>query len=928
MENQSLKQEQIKKILDISKDFYRYCKNNLKIKDKHSRIIPLVPNTPQRVLIDYVLLCIKEKRPVKAIILKARQMGLSTAVEAIIYWWTSTNKNINSVIIGHEESSSKNLYMMFRRYYDNTNPVFKPSVRYNTRTDLSFERFDDTGKQVGLGSSIKTATAGNKAAGRSDTINLLHGSELGEWENGEELVASLLETVPDEEVMEKPSMIFLESTAKGRGNYFHKEFVAATKGLNNFEPFFFPWWILDTYERDFGEPLGKTTEYEDFLIDLMKKGHTVAGKTIHIDPDHIPAKIHFYRHKAKNFESTPERLPQEYPSCLVAGTMVGTDSGILPIESMVNGQQTNLGEVIDSWEQVKSPVAKITTSLGYTITGTYDHPVKTDNGFVDLIDTKGKEVHLLPPMTAKSNYVCSWRDLGVTHSIEVTEKLAEWIGYFMGDGSYYGETISFAFDRRDEDVVAHIKSLTNAIFGIELAGRVVGSKKGGYELRASRKGMTRMMMELGLVYKRDSHGYTRKLRVPECIWRSPDNVIRAYLRGLLEADGWSNHTMVKFFSKVPEFVQDVQLLLLSQGITSRFKQYDTHSGQGYSYTANELSLRSGEADKFKRDIGFISKRKNSRGLSKQPNPIVLRDRVVSVEPLEEDVTYNLTIKDGHEFDANGIHTHNTWQEAFIASGKNVFNTLALQEMEKDAQSIEETEYYKIIPGELHEQYVLERVPFEPNEKPEDFTYKAPLKIWVHPKPGHEYVIGGDVAEGLKRGDYSVAEVVDVATMQTVARWRGHIDPDKFGEVIGALGAYYNYALVGVEVNNHGLTTIQKLRDTFYTNLYKRDKGYDEDFEEPTSNLGWKTDVRTKRIMIDDLVRIVRERLNKDLDIVFVNEAFAFVRDDRGRMNAEEGEHDDTVMAKAIAFQLFPWGENDIHGLNVVKKTKKSKVTNR
>ena len=268
MENLQLNKEQLDKILEIRKDFYRYCKNNLKIKDKHSRIIPFVPNTPQRVLIDYVLLCIKEKRPVKAIILKARQMGLSTAVEAIIYWWTSTNKNINSVIIGHEESSSKNLYMMFRRYYDNTNPLFKPSVRYNTRTDLSFERFDDTGKQVGLGSSIKTATAGNKAAGRSDTINLLHASELGEWENGEDLVASLLETVPDEEVMDKPSMMFLESTAKGRGNYFHKEFVAAVKGLNNFEPFFFPWWILDTYERDFDVPLGKRQSMRISLLIL------------------------------------------------------------------------------------------------------------------------------------------------------------------------------------------------------------------------------------------------------------------------------------------------------------------------------------------------------------------------------------------------------------------------------------------------------------------------------------------------------------------------------------------------------------------------------------------------------------------------------------------------------------------------------------
>lgn len=572
--DRELTDKQVALILEIRSDFYRYCKNNLKIKDKHSRIVVFEPNIPQKVLIDYVLLCITQKRPVKAIILKARQMGLSTAVEAIIYWWTSTNKNINAVIIGHEESSSKNLYMMFRRYYDNTNPLFKPSIRYNTRTDLSFERFDDSGKQVGLGSSIKTATAGNKAAGRSDTINLLHASELGEWENGEDLVASLLETVPDEEVMDKPSMMFLESTAKGRGNYFHKEFKAAIARKNNFEPFFFPWWILDSYERDADVPLGELSEYETFLIEAIKKGHTVAGHHIIVDESHIPAKIHFYRRKKKNFEATPEKLTQEYPS--------------------------------------------------------------------------------------------------------------------------------------------------------------------------------------------------------------------------------------------------------------------------------------------------------------------------------------------------------TWQEAFIASGKNVFSALALQEMESTAQPIELTEYYKLMVGDTHEDYILDKVPYEEQEESDDFTYKAPLKIWKHPISGHEYVIGGDVAEGLVDGDFSVAEVIDTQTMETVARWRSHIDPDKFGEVLGALGTYYNYALIGVEVNNHGLTTIQKLRDTFYTNLFKREKGYDEDFEEPTSNLGWKTDVRTKRLMIDDLIRIIRDKLNIDRDIVFVSEAFAFVRDHRGRTAAEEGEHDDTVMAKAIAFQLFAWGDTDIAGLSVHK----------
>lgn len=574
---QQLTQEQLSKILDIRKDFYKYCRNNLWIKDKSAKIVRFEPNIAQRALIDYVLWCIQHKVPIRVIILKARQMGLSTAVEALIYWWTSTNKNITSVIIGHEDKSAKNLYTMFRRYYDNSNPLFKPSIHYNTRTDLSFERVDEAGNQVGLNSIIKTATAKNTSAGRSDTIQCLHASEVGEWENGEELVASIMQTVPDL----PNTMIFLESTAKGRGNYFHKEWRNAEKGINNFVPFFFPWWLIDGYEVWDDEPLGDLTEYEVFLSELLVKGFTTHfGEVFKVDPAKIPAKIKFYRRKAKDFASTPERMFQEYPS-----------------------------------------VAK---------------------------------------------------------------------------------------------------------------------------------------------------------------------------------------------------------------------------------------------------------------------------------------------------------------EAFIASGRAVFDVLALERLEKDAEEINESNYYNIILGETHEDYVIDKVKYVDREE-EDFSYIGPLKIWKHPEPGHEYVIGADVAEGLAHGDYSVAEVVDTQTMETVARWRGHLDPDKFGELLGALGTFYNYALIGVEVNNHGLTTIQKLRDTFYTNLYKRDKGYDEDFEEPTSNLGWKTDVRTKRLAIDDLVRLIRDGINKDPDKVFIDEAFAFVRDERGRMNAEEGEHDDTVMAKAIAFQLFPWGENDITGLKVVKP--KSALTN-
>lgn len=586
MDDIKLTKAQLAKIKLIKQDFYKFAKMNLYIKDKFANIVPFVPNEPQRALIDYVLLCISEKRPVKVIILKARQMGFSTAVEALCYWWTSTNFNINSVIIGNDEKSSLNLYRMFRRYFDNTNILFKPSVRYNTKSDLTFEKFDENGKQIGLGSAIKIETAKNKSAGRSDTVNFLHASELGAWENGEDLVASLMQTVPDAEVMEKPSMVFLESTAEGRGNYFHKEYVAAVNKKNNYQPLFAPWWILDTYERDATfEDLGQLNDYEKFLVELMRKGHETLGHKFPISEESIPRKLAYYRRKAKDFAATPERLPQEYPS--------------------------------------------------------------------------------------------------------------------------------------------------------------------------------------------------------------------------------------------------------------------------------------------------------------------------------------------------------TWEEAFISSGKNVFNPLALQEMEKDATPLEDVNYYKITPLEErpYEEFELEKVQFEPNEAPDDFTYKAPLKIWEKPKPYKEYVIGADVAEGLKGGDFSVATVVDISTMEVVARWRGHCDPDKFGEILGALGTYYNYALIGVEVNNHGLTTVQKLRDTFYTNLYKRDRGYDEEWETPTVNLGWKTDMRTKRLMIDDLIKLVRERVIKDKDIVFINEAFSYVRDERGRMNAEEGSHDDVVMSTAIAYQLFPWGDNDISNLKVISTAKMHKITN-
>lgn len=232
-------------------------------------------------------------------------------------------------------------------------------------------------------------------------------------------------------------------------------------------------------------------------------------------------------------------------------------------------------------------------------------------------------------------------------------------------------------------------------------------------------------------------------------------------------------------------------------------------------------------------------------------------------------------------------------EAFLASGNPRFDTNKLSEMQQkcyDGQSIElieRTNAAKL--KEIHPK-ILEG---------------APLKVWFKPQPGHDYVIGADVAEGVDE-DFSCATVMDKHTHQTVARFRGDMEPADFGEYLALLGSWYNHALIGPEINNHGLTTVQRLRDVGYDNIYRRELGIDERYEEYTSKLGWRTDVRTKPLMIDNLSEAISTYQIIDYDKIFIRECMTYIRDNRGRTNAQEGQHDDTVIATAIALQLFEW----------------------
>jgi hypothetical protein len=233
----------------------------------------------------------------------------------------------------------------------------------------------------------------------------------------------------------------------------------------------------------------------------------------------------------------------------------------------------------------------------------------------------------------------------------------------------------------------------------------------------------------------------------------------------------------------------------------------------------------------------------------------------------------------------------TPEEAFISSGRPKFSIKSLRK-------------YQTITREPTRGYLVER-----GDKIEFIDDKQGyVSIWKKPEQETTYCIGADVAEGLIQGDYSCAVVGD-SNFDIVAMWHGHIDPDLFGLECVKLAKYFNNAYLGVENNNHGLTTLSAIKKSEYWNLYFS-KSFDKIADTQTQKLGWTTSVRTKPLMIDKLAEFIREHYLGIFSDMIVSEGFSYVIEDNGKTNAQAGCFDDTIMATAIMLQLLLEGRGE------------------
>jgi hypothetical protein len=225
--------EQAHKLKRLRDDFHYFAKTCLRIRSKSGALVSFELNKAQTFLHDRLELQRKQTGRVRAVILKGRQMGASTYIEARFYWRLWGGKGLRAFILTHEQAATDNLFSMAKRYHDNVPEALRHPTQSANAKELAF---------AGRDCSYSVATAGTKEVGRSATMQLLHGSEVAFWPNAEDHIAGLEQALADVDGTER----LLESTANGIGNSFQRRYAAAERGSSDIAVFM-PWFWSDDY---------------------------------------------------------------------------------------------------------------------------------------------------------------------------------------------------------------------------------------------------------------------------------------------------------------------------------------------------------------------------------------------------------------------------------------------------------------------------------------------------------------------------------------------------------------------------------------------------------------------------------------------------------------------------------------------------------
>jgi hypothetical protein len=277
--------------------------------DCEGELVPFVLRHPQRLMLREVLDVFWQGKPVLIVLLKARQWGGSTLVQFIFMWIQLFHRTAwHSAIIGDVKEQAGHVLQMYQRaadaYPTTTHPYTVTLGPYGRSTNQREVR--ERRAIIGVGS------VENPEAVRGFTFYLFHATEVASWtstpkKSAEALAQAMLGGLASGRTDLAGTMAVLESTAKGVGNFFHAEHLAAANGTSAFKSVFIPWCAIEKYQQ----PLESYAPADVAAFVATLDSYEVAlwaqhGCTLE--------QIAFYRAKLRGFKGRRFMMQAEFPT--------------------------------------------------------------------------------------------------------------------------------------------------------------------------------------------------------------------------------------------------------------------------------------------------------------------------------------------------------------------------------------------------------------------------------------------------------------------------------------------------------------------------------------------------------------------------------------------------------------------------------------
>ena len=294
------KQEKLKLLRELEKrralkdyegDFAKFAEEQIKIitKDASQGFVPFSLNECQRRITDALTEQLNETGRVRAIILKARQQGISTYCAGRVFWKSYFSPHARSVVMAHDSATSDALFNMSKNLIKNMAGELSPREERSNAKEIIISSPAMDGDEV---ASYRLYTAGSPEAGRGTTPTIAHLSEVAFWQHDEKILAGLFQGISQAAGTE----VILESTANGAQGEFYRLWKGAVAGENEYLPIFLPWFITPEYRREAPESMELDIEEEK----LQEK--------YGLDKDQL------YWRRLKIAEGGKLKFQQEYPA--------------------------------------------------------------------------------------------------------------------------------------------------------------------------------------------------------------------------------------------------------------------------------------------------------------------------------------------------------------------------------------------------------------------------------------------------------------------------------------------------------------------------------------------------------------------------------------------------------------------------------------